>query len=314
MRDEHFYTRALKLNPERAVEYYIGRAEFYYREHKYKKACKDYLKAKKMGADDSDTPFSKIFKEFLCADNRIKELSEEIIKTPNNDYLYHCRAYYYLRKKQFGKSIVDIEKAIELCPSYSNYTAMDDITQTIREITIFNLVDNAKNKNLISAYKQRLNYAKEQIVVSNHSDYWEYKAEKDLDAIIKHSKDKTLALYFKVNFYENLMRHRASKNDNLCFRKVIFLCKKVVEQSMNRTDILGKALTYLYKIKLVSLYSNEEDFANAIKMAMLVPDKPTTEYLKKGLEYINNFAHIDVNVLRTNWVEDGIVEYMKDIK
>ena len=53
MYDEHFYTRALKLNPEKAKEYYNGRAEFYCKEYAYDKAYKDFKKAEKLGVDIS---------------------------------------------------------------------------------------------------------------------------------------------------------------------------------------------------------------------------------------------------------------------
>ena len=90
------------------------------------------------------------------------------------------------------------------------------------------------------------------------------------------AKDKTLALYLKVNFYEDLKDIRRYKMDKTYINNAIHTCKKVIEQSKNRVDRLGKTLTYLYEMKLVSLYSNEEDFEQAIKIAILHPDKPTS--------------------------------------
>ena len=69
MRDEHFYTRGLSLtsNPERMIEYYIGRAEWYCIEYSYDKAYKDFLKAKELGGDLEDNRNYKTCLDFINA-------------------------------------------------------------------------------------------------------------------------------------------------------------------------------------------------------------------------------------------------------
>lgn len=298
MRDEHFYTRAIKLNPEKAGKYYLGRAEFYCIEHDYDKAYKDYIKAEKLGANIKESHRYNICEDFINADKHIAELADRIFTNPD-DYENYCqRAKYYLLQRKYSKCISDVEKAIQINPCPFTYEFMDDMSYKIREFNVFDSVKNAKKKDLINAYKLRIKLAQENIILYKNADYWQYRALKDLDNIIELAKDKTLALYFKVNFYEGLKDIRRFKTDKMYIDNAIHTCKKVIEQSKSRTDKLGRTLTYLYEMKLVSLYSNEEDFEQAIKIAILHPDKPTSEDLKKGLKYINDFAFIHVDVLR----------------
>ena len=300
MRDEHFYTRAIKLNPENAVDYYLGRAELYCIEHDYDKACKDYKKAEKLGADITQSHKYYIYQDFINADNEIKKLSEKITNKPDDYGLYCKRAKFYLLKSKYQECISDVEKAIELNPCPYNYEFMDDILKKIREQNVFDSVRNSKKKDLINAYKLRLKLAQDNIILYKNTEYWQKRAESDLKNIVDMTKDKALALYLRVNFYEGLKDIRRFKTDTRFISNAISTCKKVIEESKKRTDKLGKTLTYLYEIKLISLYSDEEDFSKAIKIAVTHPDKPTSNDLKKGLKYINNFAYMRVDVLRDN--------------
>ena len=80
MYDEHFYTRALKLNPEKAKEYYKGRAEFYCKEYAYDKAYKDFKKAEKLGVDISSNSNYLTCCDFVHVDYKIKEITESYEK------------------------------------------------------------------------------------------------------------------------------------------------------------------------------------------------------------------------------------------
>ena len=299
MRDEHYYTRALKLNPERSADYHLGRADFYCIEHEYKKAYQDYQKAQKLGADLNKSYRYQTCVDFINSDKNISELTDRISKDTENYELYCNRAKYYLLKREYSKCISDVERAIQINPCSYTYEFSDDIFYKIRELNVFDNVNNSKKKDIINACKLRIKFAQENINLYKNAEYWHYRALKDLDKIVELAKDKTLALYLKVNFYEGLKDIRRFKTDKIYINKAISTCKNVIEQSKNRTDKLGKTLTYLYEMKLVSLYSNEEDFEQAIKIAILHPDKPTSEDLKKGLKYINNFAFIHVDVLRS---------------
>lgn len=298
MRDEHYYTRAIKLNPENAMDYHLGRADFYCMEYAYDKAYKDFTKAQKLGADVSKNSQYKICEEYKNAEKHILLLTEKIEQDPENDCLYCSRARYYLLKKQYNNCFLDASKAININPCPNNYNFMNDICVKIKELNIFDSIKNSKKKDLISAYQLRINLAKENILIDKKVDYWRYRAEKDLDSIVELAKDKALALYLKVNFYEDLKHLKFFKGDKRYVKNAISNCKKVIEISKNRTDTLGKTLTYLYEMKLISLYSNEEDMQEAIQIAILHPDKPTSDNLKKGLKYINSFAFMYVDVLR----------------
>lgn len=303
MRDEHYYTRALKLNPENAIDYYLGRADFYCMEYDYDKAYKDFTKAQKLGANTSKSSRYKICEEYKNAEDYILSITDEINKTPENYSLYCDRAKYYLLKREYTKCLSDVSKAVQLCPCPHAHEVMGDICSKIKEMNVFDSVNNSKKKDLINAYKLRIQLAKENILTNKRVDYWRYRAEKDLDSIVELAKDKALALYLKVNFYEDLKHLRFFKGDKVYTNKAISNCKKVVELSKERTDNLGKTLTYLYEMKLVSLYSNEESeegILQAMKIAVLHPDKPSSDKLKKGLKYINSFAFMYVDVLRDN--------------
>ena len=86
MRDEHFYTRAISLTsaPERMIEYYIGRAEWYCIEYQYDKAYKDFLKAKELGGNLENNRDYKTCLDFINAERNIKTLTEKINNKDND--------------------------------------------------------------------------------------------------------------------------------------------------------------------------------------------------------------------------------------
>jgi hypothetical protein len=287
MRDEHFYTRCLKLNPEKAVEYYIGRADFYCVELAYEKAYQDFCKALELGADLSKNSKYKICMKYKEAEKRIFELTEEIKKKPENAHLYYERSHYYLLKNKIKDAFDDMYKITELSPYPDSYSLLNDLCDKIQEYNINNMVKKAKGKDLINAYKERIKYAEIRIKLYRNREYWQWRAEHDLDEILKLAKDKVLALYLRVNFYENI-----NNKGN-----AIFYCKKVVEEARKQKN---KTLLYLYATKLIALYANEEEYKKAMEIAVYYPDKPASEDLRKGLKYINDFADMDVDVIRKN--------------
>ena len=187
---------------------------------------------------------------------------------------------------------------LQIYPCLYTYEFLDDLTKKIREFNVFDIVRNTPKIDLINALKLRIQLAKENIILYKNPDYWTKRAENDLNKIIELSKDKTLALYLRVNFYEELKDIRRFNNDKRYIRNAISTCKRVVEQSKSRTDRLGKTLTYLYEVKLCSLYSNEDEMEKSMQIALCHPDRPVYADLKKGLKYINNFAFMHVDVLR----------------
>ena len=288
MQDEHFYTRALKLNPEKAVEYYLGRANYYCLEHEYEKAYQDFCKAEILGAEVKKEYRYNTCIDFIKSDERIEELSKEIQNKPKEYKLYCQRATIYLLKRQYDKAILDANCAIKINACAETFDFLHDLAEKIKESNVFDAVKLSKGIELINAYKLRIKYAENNIILYEHPVFWQHLAEKDMDRVIELAKDKTLALYLKVNFYEKI--------NNM--GNAIMYCKKVVEQSKTRTDNFGKVLTYLYEVKLATLYSNERNLKEAMQIALNHPDKPNTPDIKKGLEYINNFAFIHVNVLK----------------
>ena len=302
MRDEHFYTRALQFTPDK-TEYYLGRAEWYCIEHEYDKAYKDFTKAVKLGADVKESYKYKTCMDYIEADRHISDLSKEIEKNPDNYEFYCKRAKYYLLKREYKNAISDVEQAVQLNPCPYTFEFKDDLLIKIREFNVFDVVNNAKKKDLIKAYRLRLKLAQDNLRLCQNEEYWRKRAELDFDKIIELSKDKTLALYLKVNFFEALSDIRQFKNDNTYINNAIMYCKRVIEQSKNRTDTMGKTLTYLYEIKLVSLYSNEDKFEQAMQTALNYPEKPLYQDIKKGLKYINDFAFMHFNVLSNDKID-----------
>ena len=304
MYDEHFYTRALKLNPEKAKEYYEGRAEFYCKEYAYDKAYKDFKKAEKLGVDISSNSNYLTCCDFVHVDYKIKEITEDINNHPNDIALYHRRAKYYLLKRQYTKCLADLEHAISIDPCPYNYEYMDNMVQKIRESYIFDTVNKATKKDLIKAYKVRINFAKGKILSKDENEYWSYRAEKDLDRIVELSKDKALAMFFKFSIHEEFVSLYSYQPNYLAQQKLIYLCQKVVEKSRERTDRLGKALTYIYELKLISLYTNNDNFEQAIEIALLHKEQPPLQDLKKALNYIKNFANVlFIQILRKSWYD-----------
>lgn len=300
MRDEHFYTRAINLSQnENSGKYYFGRAEFYCIEKRYDEAYKDFLEAKRQNIDITQSSYYKTCMDYIEADNNIEELTKKIAQNQNCYELYILRAGFYLLKRQYDKAIEDSLKATRISPSPETFKFLDETLDKIREYNVYDAVINSNKKDLINAYKIRINLAKEKILLWKYKDYWQKRAELDLDKIIELSKDKALAIYLKVNFYEDI-----NNKGN-----AIMHCKKALEQSKERKDKQGQVLTYLYATKLISLYANEENYDKALKIAYYYPDKPKSEDLKKGLKYINAFARMQIDVTR-----DNIRKYLKNIE
>ena len=292
MRDEHFYTRALSLTskPELMAEYYIGRAEWYYKEHQYDKAYQDFCSAKELGSDIENHWGFPICKDYINADDNIKELTERIKHTPDDYDLYCKRANFYLLKREYDKAVCDAVKAISLKPCPDTYKCLDKLTAKIRECNVHDAVYHSKKKDLIDAYKLRIELAIEKVKQGDNEDYWIKRAELDIDKIIEMSKDKTLALFLKVDFHGRIYN----------FDGAIRNCKRVIEQSENRTDKLGRALTYIYAQQLVFLYAHKEKFKEGMDVVLKYSDKPYYEDIKKGLKYIRSFSNIFVDILRKN--------------
>ena len=287
MRDEHFYTRSMKLNPKNLAEYYIGRADFYCLEKDYDKAYSDFCEAIKLGVDVSRNYNYKVCLDYIEAEKKIEILTAKINKNPESDFLYYKRSRFYLLKNKIKEAFNDVVKMIQINPSVENIYLLNEVCDKIKEYNVNNATKIANKKQLIEAYKLRINYAEEQILLRKKEDYWQYKAERDLDEILKLTKDKALALYLRVNFYENINK----------IGNAILYCKKVVELSKSQKN---KTLTYLYATKLIALYANEEKYDKAMQIALQYQEKPFSEELKKGLKYINKFASMQVDVLRKN--------------
>ena len=239
MRDEHFYTRCLKLNPEKALEYYLGRADFYCLEQNYEKAYNDFLEALNLGTDLSNNKQYIVCKDFIDAENNITHLSKEIETNPQNYNIYIERSRFYLLKNKYKEAFNDILKAAEINPTMETYSLIPDICKKIRESSIHYAVKNATPQDLINACKQRIEYAAEMINLHHKPDYWQWRAEHDLDEILSLVKDKTLGLYLRVNFYEKI----GNKGSAISY------AKKVLEKSKEQNNSI---LTYLYAIKLIS--------------------------------------------------------------
>ncbi|MEE3350182.1 MAG: hypothetical protein VZR09_09105 [Candidatus Gastranaerophilaceae bacterium] len=305
MQDEHFYTRALKLNPENAFDYYLGRAEWYCMEHEYEKAYEDLCKAEELISDNLN--YRKRFKkancydcgQFINSEKYIETLSKEIEEDPDNCNAYLIRAKMYLLQRQYTKAINDAITALQIRNDISTYRFLHNLFSKITEFNVFDIVKKSKGSDsqTINALRYRIKLAEEKIVLSENSEYWQKRAELDLAEISELSEDKTLALYYKATFYENI------KN----FDNAVFYCQKVVEQSEERTDNLGKALTYLYKFKLASLnlqlsaknknHMNAEYAYEKLKRMENCTDKPAESDINKAIEYINEYAFYSKRIM-----------------
>ena len=303
MQDEHFYTRALELDPKNSFEYYLGRAKWYCTEHEYEKACADLCKIKELinhnlsyrKRFDEESYYFEICQEFIESEKNIELLTKEIEEKPDEYSAYLSRARLYLLQRKYSDAINDAMRALKISNTIDTYIFLHDLFSQIKEFNVFDIVNKSKGADLVNALRYRVKYAEEKILLKDNYEYWQKRAEIDMAKIAELLEDKTLALYYKVVFYEQISN----------FGNAIMYCEKVIEQSQNHTDKLGEALTYLYKEKLAKLnwessnisYEEYEKIKNNLK-------HPSDAYITKGLNYINEFYYYFNDILKNyNWWE-----------
>ena len=298
MRDEHFYTRAIELNPENAKDYYIERARLHFFEKDYDKALFDFEQGIKLGAILTDDYEYKTCQKYFSSDDSIKNTTKKIESAPKKWLYYYERAYYYRLKKQYDKAISDMVKTIELSPTPALYTTLNDICEEFKIYNINKAVEISDKEDLIDAYENRIKFAEDEIKLRKNYEYWTYVVNKDLDKIYELLSDKALAFYIRVNFYERIKD----------FGNAAWYCKKVINKAKEQGNNVAE---YLYTVKLSTLYMDDKKYEKAKEIVAQNMKKPSYEKIKKELIYINTYANLQVDVLRGNTkkiIREGMLE------
>ena len=298
MRDEHFYTRAIELNPENAKDYYIERGRLHFFEKDYDKALSDFEQGIRLGAILTDDYEYQTCQKYSSADESIIKTTKKIESNPEKWLSYYERAYYYRLKKQYDKAISDMVKAIELSPTQALYTTLNNICDEFKTYNINEVVRTAEKDDLLDAYENRIEFAEDKIKLHENYDYWTYIANKDLDKIYELLSDKALAFYIRVNFYERIKD----------FGNAAWYCKKAINKAKEQGNNVAE---YLYTVKLSTLYMDDKKYEKAKEIVAQNMKKPSYEKIKKELIYINTYANLQVDVLRGNTkkiIREGMLE------
>lgn len=288
MKDEHFYTRALKLNPKKSLEYYIERAKFYVFIKEYEKALFDFQKAKELGANLSSELDYKICLAYKNADKNILKYSEKINTNPNTDKYYIKRSELYKLKKVYDLAFLDISKAINLHPNIGYYKILDQLCEEIKEDNVNKAIKHAleteDKKIIFKSYMYKLNLCENKIIIGKNISYWKDIALRNLlNDIYNLLEDKAIALYIFSKFY-----YRIQDIDY-----AIYYCKKAIEKSREQKNNISE---YLYNIELISLYVNNNKFEKAMELSNINIEKPENKNLKKELIKINEFVRCYIDV------------------
>ena len=100
-------------------EAYKKRMNFYYFEDKkYKLAITDANKALSLNPKDEEALLRKVWSYFKLNKHEevSKEIDEYITANPGHAFAYEARAMLNIKRKQFEKAMVDVEKVISLTP------------------------------------------------------------------------------------------------------------------------------------------------------------------------------------------------------
>lgn len=293
MKDDYFYTRAIRLNPQNAGRYYIERAKFYIIEKEYEKALKDYKNAVDLG-ENFDFEISLLYdlKEYVSADSNIKDLTQKIKLNPDKAFYYIARAKNYKLKKLYNKAFADISKAILLSPETEYYKKMDELCDEIKinnvKQAIKTAIQNGNKEIIFEAYKYQLELCKSKILQNIDYEYWKYIVlRKTFNEIYDLFEDKALVYYIFSDFYIKIKD----------IGNAIMYCKKAARKAKEQKNIVAE---YLYNIQLISLYVNNNYYEKAMNVYETNVKKPSLKKIKQEMVYINNTIPFYVDVFEGN--------------
>ena len=246
-----FYTNALELDKENAIEYYLGRAELYFENYNYIKALEDFEKAIELGEEsvkEDDCYLTCL--DFKNADSLITKLTESL-ENEKTIEAYTQRAYLYELKREYDKAFADISSAIALEPSNSElYTCRAELCKEIEKYDYTKAIENSPND--CAYYHDRAEF------YTKNGEY--EKAEQDYNKAIEVDEDSEYTYSARAGFYQNIDCLEDAIKD---YNKALEFCPEYEDTIQSLEDLyLGKAGYYHDRAEC---YQGLEQFEKALE-------------------------------------------------
>ncbi len=246
-----FYTNALELDKENAIEYYLGRAELYFENYDYIKALEDFKKAIELGEEsvkEDDCYLTCL--DFKNADSLITKLTESL-ENEKTIEAYTQRAYLYELKREYDKAFADISSAIALEPSNSElYTCRAELCKEIEKYDYTKAIENSPND--CAYYHDRAEF------YTKNGEY--EKAEQDYNKAIEVDEDSEYTYSARAGFYQNIDCLEDAIKD---YNKALEFCPEYEDTIQSLEDLyLGKAGYYHDRAEC---YQGLEQFEKALE-------------------------------------------------
>lgn len=246
-----FYTNALELDKENAIEYYLGRAELYFENYDYIKALEDFKKAIELGEEsvkEDDCYLTCL--DFKNADSLITKLTESL-ENEKTIEAYTQRAYLYELKREYDKAFADISSAIALEPSNSElYTCRAELCKEIEKYDYTKAIENSPND--CAYYHDRAEF------YTKNGEY--EKAEQDYNTAIEVDEDSEYTYSARAGFYQNIDCLEDAIKD---YNKALEFCPEYKDTIQTLEDLyLGKAGYYHDRAEC---YQGLEQFEKALE-------------------------------------------------
>lgn len=246
-----FYTNALELDKENAVEYYLGRAELYFENYEYLKALADFEKAIELGEESiKDDECYLTCLDYKNADALISELTDSL-ESEKSVEAYTQRAYLYELKQEYDKAFADISSAIALEPTNSElYTCRAELCKEIEKYDYSKAIENSPNE--CEYYHDRAEF------YTKNGEY--EKAEQDYNKAIEVDKNSEYSYSARAGFYQNIECLEEAIKD---YNKALELCPEYENAIETLEDLyIGKA-GYLHD--RAECYQQLEQFEKALE-------------------------------------------------
>lgn len=245
-----FYTNALELDKENAIEYYLGRAELYFENYDYLKALEDFEKAIELGEEsvkEDDCYLTCL--DYKNAESSIAELTKSL-KNEKTVEAYTQRAYLYELKQEYDKAFADISSAIALEPNNSElYTCRAELCKEIEKYDYTKAIENSPNDS--AYYHDRAEF------YTKNGEY--EKAEQDYNKAIEVDEDSEYTYSARAGFYQNIDCLEDAIKD---YNKALKFCPEYEDAIQTLEDLyLGKAGYYHDRAEC---YQGLEQFEKAL--------------------------------------------------
>lgn len=268
MKDYSFYNRAIELDPKNAGKYYAGRAVLYFYDMEYELAWNDFQKAIELGEYVLNIQQYKMLMSYKHYEES-KQTDFSNVTRISDFYRY---VNYFLLKQDFDNVLLTISRfKKDKLTSSAIQTALTNAGFYFRKCEIMKKVKENPEDEMV--YWDRIKF----YIV--HQDIFDNEQKIIYRQRIKQDYEK-LEKITVCPIHLNIHRSKYYENNNE-LKYAIKYCKKALELAQEKKKF---ALTYIIAVILKTLYVKNNDYNNAMAIAVsLIEIKPSPEAIVRQI-------------------------------